>query len=214
MLIALTTSQAFALEGPQFSKGGFVFNIQYGPGFWNLDKAKIGISAGIPNAELFTTEVQGGHTVSIRAAYNILGHASIGAELTGTGWNITTSDRGGAGFVIGSLTWHPLEVVFMNKDKRPIPLDVGLVFGAGYGIAGQHRGMDGLIFETALNVDFFFTRFFSLGLFGRGIFMNWNNFYLDYENRALAGNTIPIQGGGGVGNFFTLGLSLSFRAGE
>jgi hypothetical protein len=205
---------AGAFEGPQFSKGGFGLTVQYGPGFWNIDQSKLAAATNASEASAFVSDLKNTHTVSVRAAYTILGHASIGAELTGTGWDITTLGRGGAGFAIGSATWHPLELVFMNKDKRPLPIDVGLVFGIGYGIAGQRRGMDGLLFEGAIDVDFFFARYIAVGLFGRGIFFNWNNLYLDFENRAVPGNTLPLGNVGSVGSFFTFGISVTLRAGD
>jgi hypothetical protein len=203
-------------QPPRFQEGGFVVTVQYGPGFWALDGARLAeqVDATDPGgAELFLGGVRDTHTVSLRLAYSILGHASLGAELTATGWNLADPTRGGAGFGVGTLTWHPLQLVFMQKEVRPIPIDLGTWFGVGYGIAGQKRGMDGLIFEWGANLDWFFTRYFALGLFTRGVFFSWDNYFLDYQNRALPGMTIPLPKTSG-GAFWTFGVSISLRAGD
>ena len=203
-------------ESPQFSTGGFVMTVQYGPGFWALAKKQLAdqVNSQDPGGgDIFVTDAQNTHTLSLRAAYNILGHASLGAELTATGWNLFDTTRGGAGFGIGSVTWHPLELVFLNRPKRPIPLDLGTFFGVGYGLAGQRRGMDGLIFEWGLNADWYFSRYFGLGLFVRGIFLDWNAFYIDFNNRSLPGATIALPQSSG-GSFWTFGLNINFRAGD
>ena len=200
-------------DGPNFSGGGFLFSIQYGPGFWGVDRAKLVNQVGAELADTFITDAQNTHTVSIRAGYNIKGHASISADLTGTGWNLTLPAKGGGGWLTGTVHWHPLELVFMNKEKRPIPFDVSPFFGVGYSIVGQKTGMDGLIFQTGLNADYFFTRYFGLGVFFRAFFLDYDKFYLDYYNRDLPGSTIGLPQHSG-GNFFTFGLSLHFRAGD
>lgn len=213
VLLVAVTGRA---DTPQFSNGGFVFTIQYGPGFWGLAKQQLADQTNAQDpggADIFVADVQNTHTLSLRAAYNILGHASLGAELTATGWNLFDTTRGGAGFAIGSLTWHPLELIFMQKDKRPIPLDVGTFFGAGYGIAGERRGLDGLLFEWGLNVDWYFSRFFALGIFTRGISLNWNTYYIDYNNRSQPGASVNLPKTSG-GSFWTFGISLNFRAGD
>lgn len=218
MLVAgagLGARQAWA-DPPKFQSGGFVFTLQYGPGFWALDKQKLVDQVDptfVGGGEMFVQDVKTSHTATIRMAYNILGHASIGAELTATGWNLFDTSRGGAGFGVGTITWHPLQLVFLNKEVRPIPIDFGTYFGAGYGIAGQRVGMDGLVFEWGANLDWFIAKYFALGIFTRGVFLNWNSFYIDYNNRSAPGNTIALPKSSG-GSFWTFGLSLNFRAGD
>ena len=217
---------------PQFSTGGFTLQLQYGPGYWSVDTTALGADAGKDGlmvgpqrAGLFTGMLNDpkhtpSHAISLSMAYNILGHVSIGADLTATGWNVFDASRGGAGFVIGKIAWHPLELFFMNKEKRPVGIDFSTFFGVGYGIvgggtavAGNPLGMDGLLFEWGTNVDYFFARYFGLGLFVRGVFLNWDKFYLDFNNRDVPGNTIPLAKPLG-GSFWTFGISMTFRAGE
>lgn len=230
-IMALGAPLAVWADPPHFSSGGFNFQIQYGPGFWTVDQTKLGtdpgkdgLMVGPINAGLFKDSLQNTHTVSLSASYNILGHASVGADLTATGWNLFDATRGGGGFVIGKVAWHPIELFFLNKEKRPIGIDASTFFGVGYGIvggataiAGFPNGMDGLIFEWGANVDYFFARYFGLGFFARGIFLNWEKFYLDFNNRdanTCGGPcTIPLARPLG-GSFWTFGISMTFRAGE
>lgn len=233
-LIALVTSLvplAVWADPPHFSTGGFNFQIQYGPGFWTVDQNKLGtdpgkegLMVGPTNAQLFKESLQNTHTVSLSASYNILGHASVGADITATGWNLFDVTRGGGGFVIGKIAWHPIELFFLNKEKRPIGLDADTYFGVGYGIvggatavAGAPNGMDGLVFEWGLNANYYFARYFGLGLFARGVFLNWSKFYLDFNNRdenTCGGPcTLPLANPLG-GSFWTFGISMTFRAGE
>lgn len=230
-VVALLAPVTVLADPPHFSSGGFNFQIQYGPGFWTVDQTKLGndpgkdgLSVGPANAELFKNSLQDTHTVSLSASYTILGHVSIGADLTATGWKIFDATRGGGGFLIGKVAWHPLELFFMNKEKRPIGIDFSTFFGVGYGIvggataiAGFPDGMDGLIFEWGANVDYFFARYFGLGFFARGIFLSWDKFYLDFNNRdanTCGGPcTIPLAKPLG-GSFWTFGISMTFRAGE
>ena len=221
---------------PNFSAGGFNFQLQYGPGFWTVatpslgaDPGKNGLVVGPERAALFTGMLNDpkhspGHVVSLSLSYNILGHVSLGADITATGWNIFDDARGGGGFAIGKIAWHPLELFFMNKEKRPIGLDFSTFFGLGYGIvggataaAGNPLGMDGLIFEWGANVDYFFAKSFGLGFFARGVFLNWEKFYLDFNHRdadTCGGPcTIPLAKPLG-GSFWTFGISMTFRAGD
>lgn len=210
-IVAAGTSFA---DPPKFSQGGFLFSISYGPGFWSFDRALLGSQVGQANADVFATDaVSPSHAVALRAGYNILGHASIGADFSATGWDITQPNRGGAGFLTGFLAWHPLELVWMKKQQRPIGLDVSTMFGVGYGIMGETRGMDGLVLQWGFNADYFFARYFGAGLFAKGTFLQWDKFYLDYYERDQPGNTLPTPRGSG-GSFWMLGIALTFRAGD
>ncbi|MFZ5445400.1 MAG: hypothetical protein ACOZQL_35745 [Myxococcota bacterium] len=215
-LVTLAASSIALADPPHFSSGGFTFQLQYGPGFWTFDRAKLAAETEAQDptgADAFVSDLQNTHTVSVSMAYNILGHASIGADLTATGWNLFDTSRGGGGFAIGKLAWHPVELFFLNKEKRPIGFDMSTWFGVGYGIVGQRRGMDGLLFEWGVNLDYFFTKYFGLGFVTRGIFFNWEKFYLDYNNRDQPGATVTLSKPSG-GSFWTFGLTLTFRAGE
>ncbi len=211
---------------PAFHKGGFMFALQYGPGLWDLKRGTLAprIAALIEDeaeSELehdaawnFLGQPVVSHTVSMSLGYNILGHVTIGADITATGWNLDTIERGGGGFIIGKLAWHPLALIHAITDQRPtLGLDVSTFFGVGYGIIGSSRGMDGAVIEWGGQVDYFFLKYVALGFFWRGVFLNFDKYYIDYENRDVAGNTLvlnPVSGG----SMWTLGVTLTLRAGE
>jgi hypothetical protein len=213
LVLGLFTATGAFADPPKFSQGGFTFTVMYGPGFWSFDRTLLAGQVGSANADIFITDTVTGHTPALRAAYNILGHASLGVDFTATGWDITMANRGGAGFLTGFVAWHPLELVWLKKETRPIGLDVSTLFGVGYGIAGEQRGMDGLVLQWGFNADYFFARYFGAGLFVKGTFLQWDKFYIDYNNRDLPGNTISVPKGNG-GSFWTMGISMTFRAGE
>jgi hypothetical protein len=212
--LTLVASAALA-DPPKFSEGGFIFSLQYGPGFWSLDEAALSAQVGPGYASVFAGDFKTSHTLTLKGSYVILGHASVGVDFTATGWDVFSSSRGGAGFLAGTVGWHPLETVFkiLGYEKRPVVFDVTTFFGLGYGIAGQRIGSDGLVMEWGFDFDWFFTRSFALGTFVRGVFIKWNSLYLDFNNRDLPGNTIAVPNGVGL-SFWTVGLSLNFRAGE
>jgi hypothetical protein len=69
--------------------------------------------------------------------------------------------------------------------------------------------MDGLVFEWGLCIDYYITRSFGLGLFARGVFLQWNKLYTNYNAGEFA--STPA---GNVGSFWNLGIQLNFRAGD
>jgi hypothetical protein len=215
VLTLLVTAGSARAAPPKFSEGGFIFSAQYGPGFWNVNQAALAAQVGESFASVFVGDLQTSHTLSLKAAYVILGHASVGVDFTATGWDVLSSNRGGAGFIVGTVAWHPLESVFkiLKYEKRPVNFDLSSGIGLGYGIAGERLGSDGFTVEWTIDFDWFFTRWFALGTFARGAFLKWNALYLDFDHRDVPGNTLPLPNGLG-GAFWTVGLSLNFRAGE
>lgn len=203
------TTKKPLFEVPDFNHGGFVMSLGYAPfaGF-SFDAAKLNSQTqGL--GDTFIAEARPQQTASIQLAYTILGHASLGVDFTAVGWNITDPNRGGAGFLLGTLGWHPLQLLWMHEDRRPAGVDLKVLFGAGYGIAGQTFGMDGSIWEVGFDAMFFFSRFFGLGLFGRMVFLGWDKFYWDFNGKQYA----PLPQGTG-GTFATFGFAMHFRAGD
>ena len=213
----MLTAAAGSASEPDFGSGGFVLSLQYGPGFWNFSPARMAsqLPDNVGDVTQFVGDLRTSHVGTLQARYSILGHVSLGADFTATGWNPSPTIIGGAGFLAGTIAWHPLQLVLvlLKKTPRPVPLDLSTAFGVGYGIAGQRRGMDGLLYEWTLGLDYFVTRYLALGAFVRGVFFSWNKLYLNYIDRSLPGNTLPLPQGSG-GSFWTFGLSLSFRAGD
>ncbi|HEY1089386.1 MAG TPA: hypothetical protein VGE37_16910 [Archangium sp.] len=216
LMLAVVPAAVWA-DPPNFSHGGFLLQLQYGPGFWTFDKSKLDMEVAGRDpggGTAFVDSLVNTHTVTLGLNYNILGHATIGADLTASGWRLDAADRGGGGMLVGKVAWHPLELVFMNKEKRPIPLDFSTFFGVGYGIVGggrigDPRGMDGLLFEWGADVQWYFARFFGIGFFVRGVFFNWDKLYQDFNNKVFVQLSQPSGG-----SFWTVGITLTFRAGD
>lgn len=204
LLLGLAPLSALA-SGPNFSRGGLLFGLQYGFGSWGYDRARLEQQVGPGDAAIFLDDLKNTHTATLKLGYNILGHATVGADFTATGWNVFDASRGGAGFLVGSVRWHPLELVWLEKD-RPVPLDASLFAGLGYGIVGQRRGMDGMVWEVGFEAEYYLNRLLSLGLFARGVLPQWNALYIDYDNRI----TVPLDGGWS-GNFWSYGMMATFR---
>lgn len=193
---------------PDFSKGGILFTVNVGYGVWGIDLDRLAEQIGaIDDPGIFKDDARNGLALALGLGYNILGHATIEANLTATGWEVFNANRGGGGFLAGIARWHPMEI-FMRGRERPV--DGSIFFGAGYGLAGQRRGMDGLVFELGLAGDYYFTPGFYASLYFRWIFLNFANWYINFDARHLPGNTLPLPKGSG-GTFFTAGLAVGFR---
>lgn len=203
-------STAATAGAPNFKTGSLIFGLQYGYGAWSFDRAAVAAGVGPQAASTFVSEPQNTHALGIRLGYNILGHASIEASVSATGWNLTEASRGGGGFITGIVAWHPLALVWLKAEQRPVPIDANIYFGAGWGIVGQHFGMDGLALQTGINAEYYFAKSIGVGLFTRGSFFNWSNFYLNYDQRSEPGNTVKLPQGMG-GSFWQVGLSIVLR---
>lgn len=207
----LAATLLFALPAfaamPEFGKGGAVIGLQYGYGIWNIDRPKLTPQVGQANADQMFADTQNGHSATLRLGYNILGHATVEATATATGWDITEANRGGGGFVTGGAHWHPLEIFMKGKERF---YDASLFLGFGYGLMGENTGMDGFVWQYGLGADFFFSRILALGLFMRSTQLSFSSFYLDYNNRSLPGATVPMPNGSG-GSFMQLGVTLTLR---
>jgi hypothetical protein len=194
---------------PEFSNGAVHLGLQWGAGLWGFDRAHLAGQVGGENADVLIGDTQNNHTVSLRLGYNILGHATVEADITGTGWNLFDATRGGGGFVAGVAHWHPMELIW-PKEIRPQPIDASIFFGAGYGIMGQRRGMDGTVLQTGITANYFINKAVGFGFFARGVFPQFSTFYIDYDHRDVPGASLKLTKGSG-GSFWTLGLNLDFR---
>ncbi len=189
--------------------------VRLDPGFvvWALDAARIQSQVGGEAAGVVPTLVQqtpNGFGLLLHLGYNILGHATVGVDFAGTGWDVFNSRRGGAGFLAGSVAWHPmalLDALSLLAHPAWRDVDVSFSFGAGYGVLGEVRAMDGLHFQVGLRAEYFVARSVSLGFglrvfplaFGRYV-LNWNDNFV-----------MPLPRGSG-GAVFMPSLTLGLHA--
>jgi hypothetical protein len=205
LLVLFASSVAWA-DAPDFHRNAFVFGLDYGYGIWQLDQNKLASQVNPADAALFVGESQNTQTASVRIGFDILGYVTVEGDLTGTGWNLGGSNRGGAGFLPFIVSVHPLR--FFVTDERH--LDVTAFGGLGYGIMGQDRGIDGLIWSLGLRVGYFFNAWFSVNVFSRWLFLDCSTFYLDYNDRSAPGASEPLPQQSG-GDFWTMGAGIEMR---
>lgn len=215
LLAALLCAHLAHAAVPDFSAGGVVFSLQYGPGSWFLDGPKLNEQLqNFPFEQgLLTDTTLNGQSATVRLGYNVLGHATVEGTLTATGWNLFDPNRGGAGFGTGVLHWHPLQLVdqlYAPAWMKERAYDASLFVGMGYGILGQTRGLDGLVWQWGADANWYFGKSIGLGLFVRSTQLATTNYYIDFYNRSVAGNTIVLADGG-VGSFVQFGVDLTLR---
>jgi hypothetical protein len=191
---------------------GVVLRIEPGYAYWNLDGPKIagqaasslGGFAGDDVRFFLVDQTPNAPAVALLLGYNILGHVTLAAELTATGWDVSNRERGGAGFLAGTLAWHPAELFAQLKER---PWDAQLYFGAGYGVMGEQRALDGLHYELGLRAEYFLSRSFSIGAALRYLPLSFGRYALDWNGDVF----IPLPQGSG-GSLFVPSLTLAVHA--
>src|SRR5262249_50713737 len=94
---------------------GVYLDVGWGWTFWSMDRARVAdqvaaVNPGEDVGNFFDASLQNAQAADVGLGYNILGYVHVGARLLGSGWNITTGDRGGAGYVGGVVGVHPIAV--------------------------------------------------------------------------------------------------------
>ena len=196
LLLSLPTA-AFA------HNGGITFGLQYGLGNWSFDQSHLASQVGYPLASDFLAHTHAGQALDLHLGYNILGYGGLEADATATGWNLTTSDRGGGGFVGGLASFSPFNF-FLAHDR---PWDAQVCAGYAYGLVGQTEAMNGGVFQWGVRGEYFVTPNVSIGGALRFFHPGFSNFILDYNNRDVPGNTLALPDGSG-GLFWMLGIQL------
>lgn len=224
LMVAVAPLTAHALEVPKFKSGGFVIGLQLlGTAPEHFDGQNLDAHVSPFVSAAFQSSFQSSpYAVGLRLAYNILGFVSLGADVTATGWSIFDSRRGGAGFAVGMLAIHPLQFVFINKEERPFGLDFSTHVGVGYGIIGVSDpvalGMDGLVVQWGLTVDYFFTKYFGVEFFAKCNFLEMNKFYFDWDsahrNPPGPGSSANIDPRRPGGTWWHTGLAIVLRIGD
>lgn len=180
------------LPKPARAFEGFLFGLDFGYGSWGINTSKfkytdptVGYSPGDVQAFAQTTS-NGNFDINMHLGWNFFGHASLEAVIQGTSWNTFNTERGGAGFGGGRVTWYPLQIFSRLNDRR---YDVGLEFGAGYTISGGPStdggptlGMDGYYLAPGIVAEWRVSRTVGFTLGFRYFIANWSKFYLNYND--------------------------------
>jgi len=210
-LSLLTSATAVAHEG------GY-FDLEVGYTTWSFDRARTARQVGARDdvANFFDGSLQNAKTLEVRGGYNVLGHAHVGMCLLGTGWNLTSSSRGGGGYLGGEVGWHPLTLLDRTVLAQGLPYrkyyDLWLELGGGYALVGQDRAMDGGAFEVGLGAEGYVLPWLSLALRTTWHFTAFHNYILNYDHRSEPGQTLDLPDGSG-GHFFVVGLSAVLHFG-
>jgi hypothetical protein len=207
LALSLLASSAVLAAPPNLSSSGVTFGLQYGRGLFAIDRDRLAAQVGDAEADLLVGSLRGTHTASLDLGYRIAGHLTLGGTFTFTGWDLGSANRGGGLFPGGYVKWHPLALV---SDTRY--LDVWASAGLAYGLIGQTRGAAGLLYEAGLGAELFIVPTVSVGAYFRAKFLNFDKFYVNYDQRAQPGNTLDLNGRE-LGRFYTAGISLNFHFG-
>ena len=186
---------------------GMVVRLEPGFAMWHLSantlEPQVGSRAGeIPT--LMIGETKNAFAMTLGIGYDIKGQVTLGLELTGTGWNIGSSNRGGAGLSSFTVAWHPL-ASFVHTGKMRV-LDVSIFAGAGWGVVGQDRAMRGLIITTGIRAEAYLAPWISMGATLRWDPLFFNRYVINWN----AGQGIDLPKGSG-GSVLVPAFTLAFH---
>ena len=115
---------------------------------------------------------------ALKLGVNLFGWAGVEAHATGHFWDLE-NDRGGAAYAGAVLRITPLEALsYILPDTVQLPswyppgpvsfsdrpFDLGVSFGGGYSIVGEDYAYQGGYFQWGLDVKWYLTPNFALGL--------------------------------------------------
>jgi len=192
---ALLAPSLARASGPATGEG-LVVRLEPGYALWQLDAKNIESQVGPLAVEVpakMVGEVQNAFGLTLAIGYDILGHATVGLEISGTGWNVGSANRGGAGFVSFTAAWHPVRL-FDKRGASRRPWDASIFFGAGWGVVGEDRAMRGLFLTLGARAEYFPKPWFSVGLSIRMNPLMFSRYVTDWN--AGAGVDLPKGSGG------------------
>ena len=150
-------------------------------------------------------ETKNAFAMTLGIGYDIKGLFTLGLELTGTGWNIGSANRGGGGLSSFTVAWHPLGN-FVHGGKMRV-LDLSIFVGAGWGVVGQDRALRGLIVTTGVRAEAYLAPWISMGAT-----LRWDPlFYGTYVINWNGGQTVDLpknSGGSVLVPAFTIALHM------
>ncbi len=182
---------------------GFAFRLEGGRAMWSLDAGRIEEQvSGELRGEIQSLMVESTHnapSITLHLGYNILGHATIGAEICATGWDVFDSSRGGGGLAAGTLSWHPAELL---AELLPIGLlrqrtwDASFFAGAGWGAVGKDRALRGDFVVLGARAEIYFADWFTLGASVRSFLLRFDEYVVHWDNDEFV--TLPDRSGGSL----------------
>ncbi|MDF1563014.1 MAG: hypothetical protein P1V51_08215 [Deltaproteobacteria bacterium] len=170
LLPALARADGAPVEPQRRLEEGLTIRLEPGYSAWTLDGPRIADQVPVferPFVDpLLVQQTENSLGLGLGIGYNIRGHASILLQLRGHGWDLGSSQRGGAGLATLELGWHPAALLEALEVLSPTARrwwDASIHLGAGYGVIGEDRAMDGLVLAFGLRAEAFATDWLSLG---------------------------------------------------
>jgi hypothetical protein len=160
----------------------------------------------------------------VKLGVNLFGWAGVEGQFAGHFWDVG-GDPGGAGYLGGVARVTPLEVLsYILPDTVQLPsilphgpvtwkdrpFDLGVSVGAGYTIAGEDYAYQGWYLQYGVDVKWYITPFFSVGLDFPFRSANYQPFrYSDYNGKTgFCTDGSDAYGRGGIPIPDTAGTSL------
>jgi hypothetical protein len=192
------------------SAEGLVVRLEPGYALWSLDGGRIQSQAPLPDGEvqaLLVGQTQNAVSLALLLGYNIRDHVTLSVSLTATGWDLQTQARGGAGLLAGELAWHPAALFPLGRPGTHRKWDAALLFGAGYGVVGEQRALDGFHLQMGVRAEYFVSPSFSLGASLRYAPLLFNRYVSNWDRN----ESFPLPNGSG-GGLFIPALTLSLHS--
>lgn len=212
LLLAIVATQGAAATERRLTEG-LVIRLEPGYFAWNLDQSRIEGQVGSEAGEVgprLIDQAQNGPGLTLSFGYNIRGHATLAATITGNAWDIGNTQRGGGGLASFDVSWHPLlllevlEVIPVDPGRR---YDASLFFGAGWGVIGEDRAMRGLHLSLGGRAEYLLTRWFSAGAVLALHPLKFSEYVVDWGDGVIV--DLPERSGGSA---LFVGLTLAIHA--
>lgn len=175
MAAGLAGAALFGASDAQARNGGFY--LQFAPGYGVLDAEEAIV-------EKDTNEGGRDHATAdfvpqLKLGVSLFGYGGIETDIAAYGWDLTKSERGGGGFVGGTVRLQPLEIVghFIDPSLQlpsispPGPVgwddrffDLGVYVGGGFTMLGEDYAYQGSYIKYGFDLQFYITPNFAIGL--------------------------------------------------
>lgn len=205
-LLALLLLPSFAAA--RSPAEGLVLRLEPGWAAWSLDGDKLRSQVGAHAGEidpLLIQQTQDAFAMGLSVGYNILGHATLAVGIDGSGWDVDSTARGGAGIVTFTAAWHPVRL--LDRSDPEGRWDASIFLGGGWGVMGEDRALDGLVLSTGIRGEFFPLSWLSVGASLRYLPLAFSRYVLHWNNDVAI--ALPEGSGGGL---FLPAVSVALHA--
>jgi hypothetical protein len=155
---------------------------------------------------LLVDQTQNALAATLLLGYGIQDHVTVSAGLTATGWGLFSPESGGAGLASLEVAWHPAALLPLGRLGAVRRWDGALFAGAGYGVLGEKRAIDGLHLQLGLRAEYLVTPWLSLGAAVRYAGLRFGRYVVNWNGNV----SVPLPRTSG-GELFIPALTLALR---